>query len=398
MFWLLIIAVIAALSAGIMYAAPEVVKPSGEVAQSRSGARAYVTPTLALLVLLVADAAVFHGGLYSKVLKWNSSAGGVAIHVEGEVNRVRSGLSEIAVMGDSRLVQGFSARLADELSQPKGFKFAKLAVRGTYPCIWYYMLREVDPSADRYRAIVIPFKSDDPDAYGNMGNRSVDISMAAPLLQYTDAFSFAASFREWKHRYAAFTACILRGSAYRADLADLLQHPAERLSQAKRRMALLGATYHYDGRQGDLSDLSYDTESGKLTFPPNTSSLKRLTLEQNVKTLQADDGRAERPGYWTRRIVRRYEKSRTALIFFRLPRGPLASVVRPMQGTDLADTGLAAQGATILNPLLFADLERPEYYFDANHPNAMGRQHITERLVGELLSRLDQKPATGRLR
>ncbi|MBA3571768.1 MAG: hypothetical protein H0W34_07315 [Pyrinomonadaceae bacterium] len=69
-----------------------------------------------------------------------------------------------------------------------------------------------------------------------------------------------------------------------------------------------------------------------------------------------------------------------------------------MQGTDLADTGLAARGATILNPLLFADLERPEYYFDAHHPNATGRQQITERLVGELLSRLDQRPATGRLR
>ena len=398
MFWLLIIAVVVALSAGIIYAAPEVMKPSGEVAQSPSGARAYTTPAWALLVLLVADAAVFHCGLYSKVLKWNSSAGGVAIHVEGEVNRPRSGLSEIAVMGDSRLVQGFSARLADELSQPKGFKFAKLAVRGTYPCIWYYMLREVDPSADRYRAIVIPFKSDDPDAYGNMGDRSIDISMAAPLLRYADAFSFAGSFREWKHRYAAFTACILRGSAYRADLADLLQRPVDRLSQAKRRMALLGAAYGYNGRQEDLSDLSYDTASGKLTFPPNTSSLKRLMLEQNVKTLQADNGRGERPGFWTRRIVRRYEKSRTAIVFFRLPRGPLASVVRPMQQTDLSDTGLEAQDATILNPLLFADLERPEYYFDAYHPNATGRQRITERLVGELLAHLDQRAGTSRLR
>lgn len=398
MFWLLIIAVLVAMYAGIMYAAPEVMKPSAEVAGSRSGARAYVTPALALLVLLVADAAVFHSGLYSKVLKWNSSAGGVAIHVEGEVNRSRSGLSEIAVMGDSRLVQGFSARLADELSQPKGFKFAKLAVRGTYPSIWYYMLREVDPLADRYRAIVIPFKSDDLDVFGNMGDRGTDISMAAPLLRYSDAFSFAGSFQEWKNRYAAFTACILRGSAYRADLADLLQHPLDRLSQAKRRMALLGATYRHDGRQEDLSGLFYDTKSGKLTLPPNTSSLKRLTLEQNLKILQADDGRAERPGYWTERIVRRYEKTNTAIIFFRVPRGPLASVVRPMQGSDLANTGLAAESTIVLNLLLFADLERPEFYFDAYHPNATGRQHITERLVGELLPRLDQKPATSNLR
>ncbi len=43
----------------------------------------------------------------------------------------------------------------------------------------------------------------------------------------------------------------------------------------------------------------------------------------------------------------------------------------------------------------FDFLEKPEYYFDAFHLNAKGRQKFTETLVSELLERLrsaDSKP------
>jgi hypothetical protein len=36
----------------------------------------------------------------------------------------------------------------------------------------------------------------------------------------------------------------------------------------------------------------------------------------------------------------------------------------------------------------FEFLEKPEYYFDAFHLNAKGRQKFTETLVGELVERL----------
>ncbi|HEU4419173.1 MAG TPA: hypothetical protein VFT55_09560, partial [Planctomycetota bacterium] len=41
----------------------------------------------------------------------------------------------------------------------------------------------------------------------------------------------------------------------------------------------------------------------------------------------------------------------------------------------------------VLDPNLFADLERPEYFYDALHMNQLGRRQFTERLADTLRQR-----------
>jgi len=123
------------------------------------------------------------------------------------------------------MAEGFSAAVPNERSSAAGLKFVNLAEPACAVSTWDYMLREVDPTKRRYWAIVVPY------GIGFEPNTAdpLRISMAAPLLRYGDCFNFASAFRRWSGRFRAFTACILRGSAYQSDVIDFLEHPVARI-------------------------------------------------------------------------------------------------------------------------------------------------------------------------
>src|SRR5438034_11785795 len=102
-----------------------------------------------------------------------------------EEHCVSSGLKEVLVVGDSRIAEGFSAAAADKLGSEAGFKFLSVAEAASSIDIWYYALREVDPAAHRYTAIVFPMVMP-------TSKPALRISMAAPVLQYGDCFDFAS--------------------------------------------------------------------------------------------------------------------------------------------------------------------------------------------------------------
>src|SRR5207247_10634301 len=114
------------------------------------------------------------------------------------------------------------------------FKFVPLAEPASTTNTWYYMLREVDPTAQRYWAIVVPYGI----GYEPTSAESLRISMAAPLLHYADCFTFASAFQQWSGRFRAVTACILRGSANQSDVADFLEHAFARIERVKLESVL----------------------------------------------------------------------------------------------------------------------------------------------------------------
>src|SRR5947199_1800729 len=128
------------------------------------------------------------------------------------------------------MAEGFSAAVADKLSSVDGFKFVNLAEPASAVNIWDYMLREVDPARGRYWAIVVPYGI----GYEPTTADPLRISMAAPLLRYGDCFNFASAFQRWSGRFRAFTACILRGSAYQSDVTDLLERPIARIKSVQQ--------------------------------------------------------------------------------------------------------------------------------------------------------------------
>jgi hypothetical protein len=85
----------------------------------------------------------------------------------------------------------------------------------------------------------------------------------------------------------------------------------------------------------------------------------------------------------------RYSHSPTAIVLTPLPRGPFLELVGFSRGFESVLPSSVIQRTSFSLPgHTFDFLEKPEYYFDAFHLNAKGRQKFTETLVSELLDRL----------
>jgi hypothetical protein len=347
-------------------------------------ARNFVLGAAAFVCL---DGIIFHSGLYISILAPDSYAGRLAVITRVEKQRPASGLKEVLVLGDSRMAEGFSTTVADELGSAAGFKFVNLAEPASSVNTWYYMLREVDPAARRYWAIVVPY------GIGYEPNTAdpLRISMAAPLLCYGDCVNFASGFQRWSGRFRAFTACILRGSAFQSDVADVLEHPMARIRSIQEEPNRLHSRAVYRGRDYDLVGTSYDPKTGQVTFPPNLTEAQRQAIRKSL----VQPSQSEMQYYlklqrdWIPRIVNRYSNSPTAIVLTPVPRGPF----RELTGFSMA-YHVVLPGVMIQRPFFsvpeqtFDFLEKPDYYFDAYHLNAKGRQRFTETLVAELVGRL----------
>jgi len=338
---------------------------------------------LGALSFVVLDGAIFHTGLYSAILAPDSYAGRVSLFTRKERERPPSGLKEILILGDSRMAEGFSARVADQLGGAAGLKFVNLADPASTANIWHYMLREVDPAARRYWAIVIPYGG----GYEPDWAESLRISMAAPLLRYRDCFEFAGGFRRWPDRFKAFTACILRGTAYQNDVVDLLQHPFERIRRVREVPQLLEAHAKYEGRDENVAT-SDDTRRRQSVFAPTPDGDQGQTPKTGVTRMTQPeiDYFLKLQKDWIGRILERYLGSSTAIVLTPVPRSPSGGMLG-VAASYQSELPSFPRGKTafLVPPRTFDFLEKPEYYFDNYHLNAKGRQLFTERLVAELL-------------
>jgi hypothetical protein len=87
--------------------------------------------------------------------------------------------------------------------------------------------------------------------------------------------------------------------------------------------------------------------------------------------------------------MNRYSHSPTAIVLTPLPRGPFLELAGFSRGYESVLPNSVIQRTSFSLPgHTFDFLEKPEYYFDAFHLNAKGRQKFTDTLVSELLGRL----------
>jgi hypothetical protein len=255
------------------------------------------------------------------------------------------------------------------------------------------MVREADPTARRYSAIIIPYGI----GYEPNSADPLRISMTAPLLRYGDCFHFASGFQRWSGRFRAFIACILRGSAYQDDVVDLLSRPVTRIRSVQQADKMRSGL-EYKGRDYDLVGTSYDASTGQVTFAPKLTEAQRLAFRKSlIQPSQSDTQyslKLQRD--WIPRIMNRYSHSPTAIVLMPVPRGPFLELAGFSRGYESVLPVSLIQRATFSLPEhTFDFLEKPEYYFDAFHLNAKGRQRFTQALVSELLGRVrsdDSKP------
>jgi hypothetical protein len=92
---------------------------------------------------------------------------------------------------------------------------------------------------------------------------------------------------------------------------------------------------------------------------------------------------------WIPRVINRYSNSSTAIVLTPVPRGPFVELPGFSKSSrSVLPSGETGRTAYSFPEQTFDFLEKPEYYFDAFHLNAKGRQRFTEKLVTELVAQL----------
>jgi 8-oxo-dGTP pyrophosphatase MutT (NUDIX family) len=346
----------------------------------------------AAAAFVAVEGAVFRTGIYSRVLEPDSTAGLLQGVLDDEKRRAVAGPNEVLAIGDSRM--GLRARAANELESETGYRFATVAIPGSTPRVWYYMLRDADPTARRYAAILIGADEYDDEDYADLSNREMDIRYVTPLLGWADVIPFAASFPEWRTRWEAGRAAVFKGYAYRADVQDLLAHHKWRMKKIEvMRREAASHRYNDPWASNDVTGLSVDWKAWTIHFPEgSTESQKRILTEVLMReTVEQTGLRGKYRREWYGRIAAHYRGSRTKIVFLRLPRGP---VVRPLlvARKTAAARELAASNSQVrlIGEHAFDSLEQPRFFGDPMHLNQAGSQEFSRmaaRETGSVLGR-----------
>lgn len=345
---------------------------------------------------LLLDAAVFRSGLYMAIIEPDSTTGSVQRLLDEEKNRRPSGKQEVLVMGDSRIAEGFSAPLASKEAAARGYAFINGSAPAATPRCWYYIVRDLDPDANRYRAIVLPLDDyEDEDGLWSWADSLIDMHLLASCLRFSDLFDFPASFQQGRARFEAARGTLLKGFLFKQDFQALLENPAKRLEKVKMYREH-GAEWRngYDGNPRSLAGLTIDWNQRTVTFPPGITLAEQADIRGFLlrPTAPQTGGFGEYRRQWFGRIVDRYRSSATRVVFLRIPRGP---VVRPVSYVPVTHTihGLAARpGVILMNENTFNELEHPEFFFDQLHLNTAGRHRFSELLAGKVTDVLQGQP------
>lgn len=344
----------------------------------------------ALVIFGVIENLVFRTSFYSRVLDPDSSTGYFELILWNELHRKQDSAPQVLAVGDSRMA-AFQPRVANQ--QNTGLHFASVVVPATTPRCWYYLLRDADPSAHRYAAILIPLLDyDDEDRDEDLADRLHDLTFLVVRLRLVDIFDFAGSYLTLDHKWQAFRGSLLKGMVFKRDFQAFLPNPAARLAKVDYyHRSSAEWIYGYSGDPRTLRGLTVDWAAKKIQFPDGTDVARREQLQRILL-----DPPAPRTGreaayrrLWLGRIMERYRSSGARLIFLRLPRSPAPRSDAPPPNPDSVIRRLAAEGSVIaLDEHAFDSLERPELFADALHLNSEGAARFSAMLAAEVRARL----------
>jgi hypothetical protein len=351
---------------------------------------------LSLAGLFGIDALLFRTKIYPSLLEPDSGAGQFELTLRRErLAQDKIGNNVVTGVGDSRFA--YYPRLANEVMAETSLNFRSAGVAGSMPQAWYYMLRDLDPTARRYRAIMIGINDyDDEDQAYEYDTDLRVLQLVIIRLRLIDIPDFARSFHGIYYQWRAFRGALLKGIVLQPDILAFLSHPQKRIANVHLQHGGFEEwTYNYVESSKNVAGVSVDWSNQTITYPPDADELQRVTLK--IWLLHPPDppeNRGRLAAYrklWFGKIIDRYRNSRTKIIFVRLPRGPL---VRPRE-LDYRGGSSIRELASRPNVLLcdehaFESLERPELFKDGLHLNLEGAtlfSHMLAREVKRLLTR-----------
>lgn len=343
---------------------------------------------MGILLYAIAEQAIFGSGWYLRFLDPESLAGRVHLTLEAERTRPRSTVPEVAVIGNSILAEGFSARVAESEAGGR-VRFANLSVPGSTPRAWYYELRAADPDARRYRAIVVQVEEySDEDGFAPMADSIVDVHLIDGLLAPFDAIDFASSYQSARLRFEALRGALLKGYIFKSDLQAFLEAPSQRVEKvALYQRGYAGWTYDYEGHQESLNGINVDWAHDSIQFPPGVPGDVRERVRTTVlrKRAPVTGMQARYRQRWFGRMLDRYRTSATCIIFIRPPRGPVVNPSFDSPNEPSTIRGFAARSnVTVVPAEAFQSLEDPQNFWDDLHMNATGRNQFSRMLAREV--------------
>jgi hypothetical protein len=360
----------------------------------RKGHQCAAACALALVGFFAMDGLLFRTGGYASILEPDSSTGLFELVLRRELAaQKRYGDNMIATFGDSRFA--YSPKLANGLTPQTGYVFRSAGVAGTNERIWYYMLRDLDPTARRYRAIAFGVSDyDDEDADYNPFDDVRALHYVIARLRLGDVLSFAGSFESRAARLEALRGALLKGIVYQNDVLAFLTHPLKRIAYVQQcSRGYEEWTYDFQETQRSMAGLEIDWNTWQAKFPPGADQDQRDTVNYGLmhrsRPQTGHTGRFRR--LWLGRILERYRGSRTKIIFLRLPRGPIPrpdGVYKPVSSV-IREFALRP-GVTLIDEHAFDSLERPELFKDGLHLNRAGIARFSPLLaekIGQMLGR-----------
>ncbi len=354
---------------------------------STSRRAAVVTILAALLGVVLLDAALFRTQLYLNWIQPDSSTGVFEYRLRAELDRQREPGNLVVTLGNSRFA--YLPRVANQYTAESGYVFRQAGVAGSTVREWYYMLRDLDPTARRYQAVVLGFDDlEDEESAVDERDDPRSLHYVVGRLRFSDAWDYARSHRLPAAQWRAFRGTILKGIVLQSDLHEFLRQPRARIESVNLNWkGWAGWTYDYDDEERSLAGLSIDWQTRQITAPPGMNpGYQKMLRETVLRTPAAPNGwNYAFHKEWVGRIVNYYRDSPTRVVFIRLPRGPLGPP------TDLAVNPQSslrqfAQRRKVLlgDPRRYRELERPDYFKDPLHLNRAGAHAFSKMLVDEV--------------
>jgi len=368
--------------------------PAAATARSESPstvARRSIAFVLACLCVFSLDALAFHTPWYAANLEADSTTGlfELVLWRERQAQK-RYGDNLVVTLGDSRF--GLAPKLSNETTPPPSYMLRSAAVAGTNPRDWFYMLRDLDPSANRYRAIVFGINGyDDEDTEPPQDDDIRSLHYAIARLRVSDAIDFARSFHSPEFQWEAFRGSLFKGLVYQADLREFLSNPKKRIRAARfNRAGFEEWTYNFMGDETSMAGLEIDWHTLTAKLPPGFSMQRwEPTRDFLLHRPEPQTGRlAAFRRQWFGRILDRYRSSRTKIVFLRLPRGPIARpdfLARAKSSTIREFAG--RPNVLLCDEHTFDSLEHPELFGDGMHLNRAGVARFSP-MLAQLLARV----------
>jgi hypothetical protein len=334
------------------------------------------------------DAVAFRTRYYPSKLKPDSTTGLFELILWREQQAQKMlGDNVVVTLGDSRF--GIVPKISNALAPETGYVFRSAGVAGTDARSWFYMLRDLDPDANRYRAIVFgvdDYSDEDIPSEPDDDIRALHYSIAR--LRVTDVFDFARSFHSFGVKLEALRGGLLKGIVYQADLHEFLVSPKKRIRQVRfERGGFEQWTYNFLGTDAGMAGLTIDWARLTAQFPPNATPNQLETVESFLlRKPEPQTGRlAAFRREWFGRIIDRYRNSRTKIVFLRLPRGPIPRPAWLARSAGSAIREFASQANVLMmDEGFFNPLEHPELFADGMHMNKPGVALFSTMLAREI--------------